>query len=90
MSNRNWDLTSTHSLEAAANWLREKSDALIVVVIRPQDGVLAVDQLISVLDVHDRLWEGMPKLLEGLKDYRDAERAKQLKREAKSGNQNRH
>lgn len=79
-----WDLTSTHSLEAAAEWMREKSDALIVVVIRPQDGVLAVDPLINVLDVHDRLWEDVPKLLEGLVRYRDEQRAKQLRREAKA------
>ncbi|MFC5861067.1 hypothetical protein ACFPT7_02045 [Acidicapsa dinghuensis] len=81
---REWDLTSTHSLEAAAEWLRKKSDALIVVVIRPQDGALAVDEQIDVLDVHDRLWDGsMPKLLGRLREIRDGQRAKLLKREAK-------
>jgi hypothetical protein len=61
-----------------------KADALIVVVIRRGDGTLAADPLIDVIDVHDRLWErDMPKLLEGLVRARDAERARQLKREAK-------
>ncbi len=84
MASKGWDLTSTHSLEAAAEWLRSKSDALIVVVVRPGDGALAADPLIDVLDVHDRLWDkDMPKLLEGLLRTRDEERAKQLKREAK-------
>jgi hypothetical protein len=47
---KQWDLTSTHSLEAAAEWLRVRSDALIVVVIRPGDGALAADPLIDVID----------------------------------------
>lgn len=84
MAERKWDLTSTHSLEAAAEWLRERSDALIVVVIRPGDGALAADPLIDVLDVHDRLWDGdLPKLLGRLRDIRAEGRAKALKREAK-------
>jgi len=85
MSKRDWDLTSTHSLEAATEWLRVKADALIVVVIRPGDGALAADPLIEVLDVHDRLWDGdMQKLLAGLVRMRDEERGKQLRREAKA------
>lgn len=84
MAKGKWDLTSTHSLEAAAEWLRERSDALIVVVIRPGDGALAADPLIDVLDVHDRLWDrDLPKLLGRLRDMRAEERAKVLKREAK-------
>lgn len=84
MSKRDWDLTSTHSLESAAEWLREKADALIVVVIRPGDAVLAADPLLDVMDVHDRLWDkDVPKLLESLVRSRDEERGKVLKREAK-------
>jgi hypothetical protein len=78
-----WDLTSTHSLAAAAEWLRERSDALVVLVIRPKDGALAVDPLIDVIDVKDRVWEDVPKLLGELRRIRDEERTKQLKREAK-------
>lgn len=83
-----WDLTSTHSLEAAAEYLRKKADALIVVVIRPGDGALAVDELLDALDVHDRLWDGavvgtMQPLLRRLKEMRDEKRQKVLKREAK-------
>ncbi len=84
MAKREWDLTSTHSLEAAAEWLREKSGALIVVVIRPGDGALAADPLLDVVDVHDRLGDGdTPKLLGRLKEIRDEERSMVLKREAK-------
>lgn len=84
MSKAKWDLTNTHSLEAAAEWMRLRSDALIVVIIRPEDAVLAVDPLIDVMDVHDRLWErDMPKLLGSLRRSRDETRGKALKREAK-------
>ena len=84
MSKAKWDLTSTHSLEAAAEWMRVRSDALIVVIIRPGDAVLAADPLIDVLDIHDRLWDkDMPALLGSLRRSRDEARGKQLKREAK-------
>ncbi len=79
-----WDLKSTHSLEAHAEWIRSNTDALIVLIIRPQDAVLSVDDLIDVIDVHDRIWEkDFPRLLESLVRIRDEKRAKQLKREAK-------
>lgn len=84
MSKGAWDLTSTHSLEAYAEYQRVKTDALIVVIIRPGDAVLAADPLLHPLDVHDRLWDkDVPKLLESLRRSRDEERGKQLKREAK-------
>ena len=80
-----WDTTSTHSLQAFAEWTRKQTDALIVVIIRPKAGVIAVDETIHVLDVHDRLWEkDMPALLEGLVRSRDEMQAAQLKREAKA------
>lgn len=85
MSKAKWDLTSTHSLEAAAEWMRVRADALIVVVIRPGDAVLAADPLIDVMDVHDRIWEkDMPKLLASLRRIRDEQRGKVSKREAKA------
>ncbi len=86
MSSKGWDLASTHSLEAFAEWARVKSDALLVVIIRPHDAVLAADPLLSPLDAHDRLWDrDVPKLLESLVRQRDEQQGKQLKREAKHG-----
>jgi hypothetical protein len=85
MANGKWDLTSTHSLEAYGEYVRKAADALIVVIIRPGDAVLAADPLIDVLDIHDRLWEkDVPALLGSLRRSRDEERDKQLKREAKA------
>ena len=86
MSGKPWDMKSTHSLTAAAEWMRKQSDALVVVIVRPGDGALAADPLIDVLDVHDRLWDkDLPKLLAALKATREDEWAKVLKKEAKSG-----
>ena len=31
---REWDLTSTHSLEGAAEWIRKKAGAILVLVVR--------------------------------------------------------
>ncbi len=83
MAERKWDMTSAHSLEAAAEWLRKEADALVVVVIRAGDGTLAADGLIDVMDVHDRLWQDVPKLLGGLRRSREEWQAAQRKREAK-------
>lgn len=84
MANGKWDLASTHSLEAYGEYVRKTADALIVVIIRPGDAVLAADPLIDVLDIHDRLWEkDVPALLGSLRRSREEERGKQLKREAK-------
>ena len=43
---RDWDLTSTHSLEGAAEWIRKKSGAALVLVVRGEDVVFAVDPLV--------------------------------------------
>ncbi|MHB8303631.1 MAG: hypothetical protein ACYDC6_12450 [Acidobacteriaceae bacterium] len=40
---KNWDLTSEHSLEGAAEWVRKKSDAVLVLIVRGEDVVFAVD-----------------------------------------------
>jgi hypothetical protein len=43
---KQWDLTSTHSLEGAAEWVRKLSGAAMVLVIRGEDVVFAVDPLV--------------------------------------------
>ncbi len=60
---RTWDMTTTNSLEAAAGWLRKQSDAVLVVVIRAQDAVVAVDEGIGVGDVCGILERCLPEAL---------------------------
>jgi K+/H+ antiporter YhaU regulatory subunit KhtT len=38
-----WDLTSAHSLAGAAEWIRKNSGAALVLVVRGEDVVFAVD-----------------------------------------------
>ena len=39
---RKWEMQSTHSLEAGAEWLRKQSDATAVFVVRGEDYAFAV------------------------------------------------
>jgi hypothetical protein len=40
---KQWNLTSTHSLEGAAAWIRKGSGAMVVLVIREGDWVVDAD-----------------------------------------------
>ncbi|MGB7985080.1 MAG: hypothetical protein WCF54_07970 [Terracidiphilus sp.] len=57
------DWTRTGTVEGYAEYLRKKSDALCVVVIRPFNSVLAADADISVADCQKRLLEEIPGLI---------------------------
>jgi hypothetical protein len=73
---RQWDLTSTHSLESCAEWIRAKADALCVVVIRENDSVLAADRGLSAADAEELVNMYMIRLA------RDLETARREKRKA--------
>jgi hypothetical protein len=47
MATRKWDLTSTNSLSAAAEWMRKSAGAHLVLVVRAEDFAFAVDGAIS-------------------------------------------
>lgn len=57
-----WD----HSLEGAAQWIRKRSDALLVLVIRPNDVAFAVDPRLAPVDAIAAVCEEMPGLLQHL------------------------
>lgn len=64
---KDWDVTSLHSLEGAAEWIRNKSGALLVLVVRPEDVAFAVDPLIAPKDAGDMVevaMQGVPLRLE--------------------------
>ena len=44
---KGWDLTSLHSLDSAAEWIRKKSGAPLVLLVRPEDIAFAVDGKIA-------------------------------------------
>ena len=59
-----WGRTGT--VEAMAEWLRGKSDALCVIVVRRDDSVLAADPLLAPADVAPRVEMVLPELVSGL------------------------
>ena len=48
---REWDMTSTNSMEAGAEYLRKKTGAVLVLVLRAQDAVVVVDEGVNAPDV---------------------------------------
>jgi hypothetical protein len=47
---KGWDLTSPRSLSAAAEWVSDKSGALLVLVVRAENMAFAVDAGIAPAD----------------------------------------
>ena len=83
MVRKSWDMTSTHSLEAAAEWLRKNADALLVLVIRGEaegvrgaDVAFALHPAVRVQDAADMVMAAMPELPDSVMRMR-AERAKE-------------
>ena len=75
-SKKPWDLTSTHALEGACEWIRKQSGALMVVAIRVEDSAIAADPAMAPKDLLPRLELELPALAETLKVSREAQRKK--------------
>ena len=70
MPNREWDLTSTSSLQGSAEWLRKKSGALLVVVIRVDDLAIAADPACAPRESENLLLDRAPELHARLEELR--------------------
>lgn len=64
------DWSKTGTVVAMAEWLRSKSDAIAVLVVRPNDGALAVDPRCAPADAGELLLERLPQLLLNLDEAR--------------------
>jgi hypothetical protein len=71
---RPWDLTSTHSLEAAAEWLRKQADATCVLVVRGKDYAWAVAGDVKADDAYDACRFVLPDALDDLRERRQREK----------------
>lgn len=71
MANKQPNWTKTGTVEGYAEWLRGKSDALCVIVVRPFDAVLVVDQALSPSDCSERITEELPELIANLREARE-------------------
>lgn len=83
-SGKGWDLTSTHSLESACEWIRKGSGALFVVAVRagakPDDdgrfiyeSAIAADPAMPIKDVISRLELEVAALTLALMRQREAQ-----------------
>jgi hypothetical protein len=63
---KRWDLTSTHSLLAAAEWLRKSGGAQVVLVLRKDDWAEAHDPALSPLEVRDKVRDTLAPMLDVL------------------------
>jgi hypothetical protein len=73
-SARNPDWSRTGTIVAYAEWLRSKSDALCVVVVRRDDATLAADSLVTPDDAKDIVIERVIDLARDLDDARKQKR----------------
>lgn len=73
-SGKPWDLTSSHALQGACEWIRKRSGALMVVAIRVEDSAIAADPAMPVKDLLPRLELELPALAEEIKLARQAAR----------------
>jgi hypothetical protein len=82
---KGWDLTSLHSLEGAAEWIRKNSDALLVLVVRAEDVAFAVDPQVSPSSAVEMVELVMPNAMIRLEQMRIAarDRAAEKKRQGR-------
>jgi hypothetical protein len=71
---KGWDLTSLHSLEGAAEWIRKNAGAQLVLVVRPGDVAFAVDPAISPRDAKQLVVNELDAVVEHLAQHRMAAR----------------
>lgn len=75
---RKWDLTSRRSLAAAAEWLRGRSDAIAVVVVRGDDTVMAVHPDVAPRDAATAVWDLLPTMADEVNQERREKRARRV------------
>jgi hypothetical protein len=73
---KKWDLTKTHSMAAAAEWLRKRGDCILVVAIRANDVAFSADPRCTPLDAVELVRVELPRLLQQLEMDRVREKAK--------------
>jgi len=61
---KKWDLTSTSSIEGAANWIRKGSNAVAVVIVRGNDCAFSVDGQTRPSDAAELVRNLLPVMVE--------------------------
>ena len=71
---KQWDLTSVHALEGAAEWIRKRSGAIVVMVVRGQDKAFAVSPDVAPSDAAELVRDLLPEMVEETNHARHARR----------------
>jgi len=77
-----WDLTSVHALEGAAEWIRKRGDAIVVMVVRGQDFAFAVDERCAPSDAAELVRDLLEQMVEEANRAREARRDAQTRKRA--------
>lgn len=73
---KGWDLTSLHSCEGGAEWIRKNAGALLVLVVRPEDVAVALDPQIAPRDVPNMVEFALEGVVDRLEEQRLEARAR--------------
>ncbi|HEY2012394.1 MAG TPA: hypothetical protein VGH38_02785 [Bryobacteraceae bacterium] len=77
-----WDLTSTHALEGAAEWIRKSADATVVMVVRGHDFAFAVAGDCAPSDAAELVGDLLPEMVEETNLARAAKREAETRKRA--------
>lgn len=79
---RKWDMTSTHSLEAGAEWFRNNADAAAVLVVRGADMAFVVAAGVKPQEAAEAIAYVLPGAVEALQRRQQMEREAATRRRA--------
>lgn len=79
---RGWEMQSTHSLEAGAEWLRKQANATAVFVVRGEDCAFAVAPGVRAADARLAIEEVLPAAAEHAAARQQAEREAAVRKRA--------
>lgn len=82
MPKQAWDLTSTHALEGAAEWIRSRSDATVVMAVRGKDFAFAVAGDCAPTDAAELVRDLLEPMVESVNRARAAKRDAQNRKRA--------
>ena len=82
---KKWDMTSTNSLEAGAKNLLKNAEALVVLVVRAGDAVLALADGLTEKDVPKFLDDGLPEAYARLEQKQEEQRKKKVLPQIRKG-----
>lgn len=68
------DWTKTGTIVAYADWLRSKSEALVVIIVRRDDAAISADSFIAPKDVRELVSERVIELALSLEEERKEKR----------------